>query len=311
MNYYKRHIGDYARSTMHLTVLEHGVYCLLMDRYYDTEQPFTIAQARRFVRAGTEAGVELAMQNVLCEFFELHDETGLYHSRRIERELAEAATRADSARANGQRGGRPRKKPLKPQKEAPQPAPDAKEEPNGLAGDAEVKTNPPIHESTNPEKPPKAPEAEPVTVVVDATDTGTDTGDEGQGGDDGDDDGEGDGKPVVVKYTASFMRWWNAYPAHRRAAKPKCFMSWKRKRLFEFEETLIDDVRKRLAEDHKWKKDDGQYIPNTQTYLNQERWNDGFEEPPRGQGKAHTTEANNDNGGQDWAKNQGGNFDVE
>lgn len=305
MNYYKRHIGDYARSTMHLTVLEHGVYCLLLDRYYDTEQPFNMEQARRYVRAATEPGVEVALQNVLKEFFERNPD-GLFHSRRIERELADAATRADSARTNGQRGGRPRKQPLKPQKEVPPPPSAAHEEPNGLAGGAEVKTNPPIHESTNPEKPPKAPDAEPVTVVVEATDTGGD-----DHGDDEEGDGDEGGKPSVVKYTASFLRWWDSYPAHRRAAKPKCFMVWKRKRMFEFEETLIDDVRKRLAEDHKWQKDSGQFIPNTQTYLNQERWNDGFEEPPRGHGKAHATEASNDNGGQDWAKNQGGTFDVE
>jgi uncharacterized protein YdaU (DUF1376 family) len=310
MNYYKRHIGDYARSTMHLTVLEHGVYCLLLDRYYDTEQPFNMEQARRYVRAATEPGVDVALQNVLNEFFERNPD-GLYHSRRIERELADAATRADSARANGQRGGRPRKKPLKPQKEAAPTLPPAEEEPNGLAGDSEVKTNPPIHESTNPEKPPQAPKGEQVTVIVDATDT---TGDEDQGDEhDGDDEGDGDegGKAPVVKYSDSFLRWWNAYPAHRRAAKPKCFLVWKRKRMWEFEETLIDDVRKRIAEDHKWKKDGGQFIPNTQTYLNQERWNDGFEEPPRGQGKAHNTEVSNNHGGQDWANNQGGNFDVE
>ena len=37
MNYYQRHIGDYARKTMGLSLLEHGIYTLLLDAYYDHE----------------------------------------------------------------------------------------------------------------------------------------------------------------------------------------------------------------------------------------------------------------------------------
>ena len=33
MNYYKRHIGDYAAKAGHLSPLEHGVYTLLIDAY--------------------------------------------------------------------------------------------------------------------------------------------------------------------------------------------------------------------------------------------------------------------------------------
>lgn len=303
MNYYKRHIGDYARSTMHLTVLEHGVYTLLLDRYYDTEQPFTMDQARRFVRAGTENGVGEALQNVLSEFFE-RTEDGLYRSRRIERELADAATRADSARTNGQRGGRPRKTPRKPEKEAPAPKAAPAAEPPGLQVAPEVKTNPPIHESTNPSNPPQPPAGE---------DAGDGSEDESGGGGDqgGGDTGE---KPVPsMKYTAAFLRWWECYPSARRHAKPKCFLIWKREKLADFVDTLVEDVKTRLEHDHKWRRDGGQFIPNTQTYLNQQRWNDGMEDIPAGpaKGARSATEADNDRNGQQWAGNDGSGFNVE
>jgi uncharacterized protein YdaU (DUF1376 family) len=39
MNFYKHHIGDYAKKTAHLTVLEHGAYLLMLHAYYGTEKP--------------------------------------------------------------------------------------------------------------------------------------------------------------------------------------------------------------------------------------------------------------------------------
>ena len=46
MNYYERHLGDYAKDAGHLSMLEHGAYSLLLDRYYTTEQPIPADQAR-------------------------------------------------------------------------------------------------------------------------------------------------------------------------------------------------------------------------------------------------------------------------
>ena len=45
VNYYERHLGDYARDTAHLTMVEHGAYTLLLDRYYATESPIPADQA--------------------------------------------------------------------------------------------------------------------------------------------------------------------------------------------------------------------------------------------------------------------------
>jgi len=38
VNYYKRHLGDYAKDTRHLSMMEHGAYGILLDHYYATEK---------------------------------------------------------------------------------------------------------------------------------------------------------------------------------------------------------------------------------------------------------------------------------
>lgn len=68
MNYYERHLGDYARDTRHLTILEHGVYTLLLDRYYSSEEGIPEGRAYRLVGARTE-DEKAAVDAILEEFF--------------------------------------------------------------------------------------------------------------------------------------------------------------------------------------------------------------------------------------------------
>lgn len=103
MNYYERHLGDYARDTGHLSLIEHGVYTLLLDRYYVTEQGIPADQSHRLARARTDSDRE-AVDSVLADFFVLTD--GVWINRRVEEELAKAMVRIETARANGKRGGR-------------------------------------------------------------------------------------------------------------------------------------------------------------------------------------------------------------
>lgn len=84
MNYYERHLGDYARDTGHLSLLEHGVYTLLLDRYYASEAPIPEADAYRVARARTR-DERAAVDAVLAEFFTLED--GFYHQKRIDAEI--------------------------------------------------------------------------------------------------------------------------------------------------------------------------------------------------------------------------------
>jgi uncharacterized protein YdaU (DUF1376 family) len=106
MNYYERHLGDYARDTAHLTMIEHGAYGLLLDRCYATEQGIPDGQAHRLARARTPAE-RAAVDSVLAEFFTLTD--GHWLNRRVTEEIDKAHRRIGAAKENGKRGGRPKK----------------------------------------------------------------------------------------------------------------------------------------------------------------------------------------------------------
>jgi uncharacterized protein YdaU (DUF1376 family) len=82
------------------------------------------------------------------------------------------------------------------------------------------------------------------------------------------------GQPVEPE---SFIVFWNAYP--KKVAKPQALKSWLR--ISPNEDTvtqIIQDVTKRKASED-WTKDQGKYIPNPSTYLNNQRWTDLFEIP--------------------------------
>ena len=112
MNYYERHLGDYAKDTGHLSVLEHGAYTLLLDRYYSTEVGIPETQAFRLARARTPEERE-AVDTVLAEFFELVG--GVWINRRAEEEIEKARVRIGAAKENGRKGGRPKKNPAETQ----------------------------------------------------------------------------------------------------------------------------------------------------------------------------------------------------
>lgn len=142
MNYYERHLGDYARDTGHLSMVEHGAYSLLMDRYYATEQGIPDDQAHRVARARSR-DEKAAVDTVLNEFFTLSD--GVWLHGRIEAELGKALGRIEAARENGKRGGRPAKKN----------PPGSGKKPTGLLPGSENGTQPKAHHlSTYPDSEP-------------------------------------------------------------------------------------------------------------------------------------------------------------
>ena len=106
MNYYERHLGDYARDAGHLSMLEHGAYTLLLDRYYTTEHPIPGEQVYRICRAKSRFEKD-AVNAVLTEFFVLRD--GCWVNTRAEFEIGAARKRIASSKSNGQMGGRPKK----------------------------------------------------------------------------------------------------------------------------------------------------------------------------------------------------------
>lgn len=130
MNYYERHLGDYAKDTAHLSMLEHGAYTLLLDRYYSTEAGIPEDQAHRVARARTRDEKQ-AVDVVLNEFFVLTD--GVWISGRAEEEIEKAHQRISAARENGKKGGRPRK------------AKETQQKPSGLLLGSEIETQQKAH----------------------------------------------------------------------------------------------------------------------------------------------------------------------
>jgi uncharacterized protein YdaU (DUF1376 family) len=96
MHHYQHHIGDYRRDTMHLTLLEHGVYRQLIDLYYLQEKPLD-ANALRLICARNAEEMQAA-ENVLKEFFDSTPE-GWVH-KRCEAEIARYHEKSAKAKAS-------------------------------------------------------------------------------------------------------------------------------------------------------------------------------------------------------------------
>lgn len=85
-HWYPRYPADYAKKTRHLSLLQHGVYALLMDYCYSTGKPLpaNAVQLHRICMAFDEAE-QVACMEVVREFFELRDDG--WHNARIDEEL--------------------------------------------------------------------------------------------------------------------------------------------------------------------------------------------------------------------------------
>lgn len=107
VNFYKHHIGDYAKKTGHLSLLEHGAYLVMLHAYYGTEKPLPLGeQLYRITRAQSKAE-RAAVDSIARQFWEQTD-TGLVNGRAFV-EMEEATRQADASRQNGNLGGRPKK----------------------------------------------------------------------------------------------------------------------------------------------------------------------------------------------------------
>lgn len=117
MHYYQFNIADYRKDTGHLTPTEHYIYRFLIDWYYLDEQPIPrkTQLVMRRLRLVSENNKDL--ENILDEFF-VETENGWIH-KRIDDEISKYKLKADTARVNGSKGGRPKKENKKPKKTQP------------------------------------------------------------------------------------------------------------------------------------------------------------------------------------------------
>jgi len=104
-SWYPRYHGDYMRKTAHLTLVEHGVYTVLLDHYYATGGPLP-ADAEtlgRVCRAFTE-DERAAVMSVADRFFPVNGD-GMRHNQRADREMKRMAEHTKRLSEAGRKGG--------------------------------------------------------------------------------------------------------------------------------------------------------------------------------------------------------------
>jgi len=95
VNYYQRHLGDYAKDTGWLSTYQHGVFALLLDWYYANEKPIPLSIAYRVVKA--RSGPERrATDEVLLAFFDLNKEPGFAHNKHADDVLSKFKVKSEA-----------------------------------------------------------------------------------------------------------------------------------------------------------------------------------------------------------------------
>lgn len=96
MNFYPHFLGDYARDTADLSLVEHGAYRVLLDSCYATEKPLPAEKRALYQIAKAMTSVERkAVDKVADRFFPVNGD-GLRHNLRVDKELAKAHAYADA-----------------------------------------------------------------------------------------------------------------------------------------------------------------------------------------------------------------------
>lgn len=98
MHYYKRNIGDYSKKAARLSILQHGIYNLLIDACYDREKFPTREEAIDWIWASSKEEIE-GVDFILKKFFE-RQEDGTFVQRRIAEELEKYKNRCLTNRSN-------------------------------------------------------------------------------------------------------------------------------------------------------------------------------------------------------------------
>ena len=136
MHYYQFNIGDYAKSTRHLTNAEDLAYRRLIDLYYDKEKPLPLDTGKLSRLINMRENLS-EIENVLDDFFE--KTTDGYVQERIELEISDYRAKQETARVNGKKGGRP--KGTSKNQEKPTLVNLANQEKSGLKANQEPITN--------------------------------------------------------------------------------------------------------------------------------------------------------------------------
>lgn len=255
VNYYNRHIGDYAKQTAHLTFAEDGAYNRMLDYYYSSEHPLPLDREilYRKVRARNKSE-RLLIDQILTEFF--HESADGWHKNRCDQEIiaAREAGEENAAKKENekerQRRHRLRRKELYEQLRGHGIVPKwdvTIDQLEALLSQAlERDCNAPVTRTATAV--PIANSQVPITSTK--------------------------SKPLSDKSDESpeFLKFWKSYP--RKEAKQSALKAWSKLRLAngDFEHIMQALESFKLCE--QWTKDDGKFIPHPATWINKKRWED-------------------------------------
>lgn len=137
MIFYKRLIGDIQAKTGHLSPAEMGAYDRLLDHYYSTEKPLPdLDRCYSIVRA-IKKDDQAAVRKVLNEFFSL-GEDGNFFQKTADEMIAEVQPKIAAARANGAKGGRPKKTQKVTEQKPTGLFTETQQEPNSKASQSQI-----------------------------------------------------------------------------------------------------------------------------------------------------------------------------
>lgn len=106
MNYYPFHIGDFRSGTANMSRLQRAIYRDLLDICYDTEKPLPLDMDELHDAVGANTVEEQEIVSRLLRFKFVRQDDG-YHHEICEKVIAEYHAKAEIAKANGAKGGRP------------------------------------------------------------------------------------------------------------------------------------------------------------------------------------------------------------
>ena len=129
MHYYKFNISDWVVATSHLSLVEEAIYFRLINFYHDTEKPIPLETHSVFRRL--RIGCESDIANSILEEFFIKTDKGWLHER-CEKDLKEYRKTAKKNKANGAKGGRPKKIKASEQTQG---------KPNGLPNESQKNPN--------------------------------------------------------------------------------------------------------------------------------------------------------------------------
>ena len=204
MHYFQHNIADYRKDTMHLSLLEHGVYRQLLDQYYLQEGALPLDQDRicRLINAKTLEEKE-AVFHVLQDFF-IKNDAGYVHKRCdlvINEYNKKSLTASKSAKIRWDNA-------------------------NGMRTHSEPNAN-----------------HKPLTI---------------------------NHKPLTnIKPLSDFDMFWIAYP--KKVGKEAARKAWAKANP---ELAMVLNALEWQKVSPQWFKNNGQYIPNPSTWINQHRWED-------------------------------------